>query len=487
MNGEPPLDSGQIQLQDQIFQLRKCFIGHSRNAPWAADLEYGCEEALPSFLFEPWYPDQHFDPTIPLQEKIVEMIAAAQYGVYDLSYWRKDDRSSWEMPRDVFVELGIAIALNRPSLLLQHSGNRTNGISLPQCLSNTSIRVSPFAGLISLKNAIKETLTEWSETAPSQMETCHYCWGDRVCPYYHEHPFARKLKKTPLHCQVSYGNDVDSLDFCDLVEKVMMQFNDITLDYIDKIIPSINDSVLCSFCHQVRSTPVAIYRITPQTKAETFMAIGMSIALEKQFGYKIPKILLARNEEDIPILLRGYDVFIAQNYSEMRRGLRALMPAVIQRVRTRKEREAVKVFLIYAHKDERLLNTLESQLSALKREGLVTIWHDRNIDAGDEWEHEIHKYLNTASIILLLITPDFMASDYCYNIEMKKAIERHERGEARVIPIILRPTNYGAPLNKLKALPTNGKPVTTWENQDEAFLQVVEGIRQVAEQLMASC
>src|SRR5205823_1957427 len=100
------------------------------------------------------------------------------------------------------------------------------------------------------------------------------------------------------------------------------------------------------------------------------------------------------------------------------------------------------------------------QLKSLEREGLIEMWNDRDITAGTEWEREINENLNTSQIILLLISPDFMNSEYCFSIEMKQALERHERGEARVIPIILYQVYWQIkPLSKFQALPPDAKPV----------------------------
>ena len=145
----------------------------------------------------------------------------------------------------------------------------------------------------------------------------------------------------------------------------------------------------------------------------------------------------------------------------------------------------VEIFFCYAHKDEELLNKLKTHLIPLYREGLIgLLWHDRNISAGTEWKQEIDVHLNTADVILLLVSPDFMASDYCYAIEMKRAIERHEQDEACVIPIILRPTDWRiAPLYKLQAFPRNTKPVTLWENRDAAFLDIAQDIRKAVEEI----
>ena len=116
---------------------------------------------------------------------------------------------------------------------------------------------------------------------------------------------------------------------------------------------------------------------------------------------------------------------------------------------------------------------------------MITTWHDRKIGAGTEWRGQIDTHLNAAHIILLLISSDFLASDYCRDVEVKRAMERHEAEEARVIPIILRPAIWqGAPFEKLQALPKDAKSVTTWSNQDEAFVSVAEGIRSAVDELL---
>ncbi len=146
--------------------------------------------------------------------------------------------------------------------------------------------------------------------------------------------------------------------------------------------------------------------------------------------------------------------------------------------------KTIEVFYSYAHEDEKLRDELAKQLRLLRREGKITEWYDRDISEGEEWEHKIDTHLNTARIILLLVSPDFITSDYCYDSEMMRAMERHTTGEARIIPIILRPTDWHtAPFGKLKALPRDGKPVTTWSNREEAFLDVAKGIRRVVEEL----
>ncbi|CAN5906184.1 hypothetical protein BH20PSE1_BH20PSE1_14280 [soil metagenome] len=142
----------------------------------------------------------------------------------------------------------------------------------------------------------------------------------------------------------------------------------------------------------------------------------------------------------------------------------------------------IHLFYSYSHKDEKLRNQLETHLALLRRQGLIHQWHDRRIGAGQEWAGAIDVNLESAQIILLLVSADFIASDYCYEKEMARAIERHEAGEARVIPVILRAVDWkDAPFAKLQALPKDGKPVTAWADRDAAWLDVAQGIRKAVE------
>ncbi|HIK43642.1 MAG TPA: AAA-like domain-containing protein, partial [Leptolyngbyaceae cyanobacterium M65_K2018_010] len=144
------------------------------------------------------------------------------------------------------------------------------------------------------------------------------------------------------------------------------------------------------------------------------------------------------------------------------------------------------LFFSYAHKDEAWRDELAKHLRLLERQGVLSSWHDRQITPGSEWAGQIDQHLEQAQIILLLISADFLASNYCYDIELKRAMERHHQGETVVIPVILRPVDWqGASFSQLQALPKNAKPVTTWENRDEAFTDIAKGIRRVAEGLQA--
>jgi formylglycine-generating enzyme required for sulfatase activity len=140
----------------------------------------------------------------------------------------------------------------------------------------------------------------------------------------------------------------------------------------------------------------------------------------------------------------------------------------------------MEVFFSYAREDEQLQAALIKHLTLLP----IEAWYDRQITAGEEWRNVIDNHLKSAEIILLLISSDFLASEYCQDIELKLALQRHEKGAARVIPVILRPVDWHrASFGKFAALPSNGQPITTWNNRDEAFTNVAKGLQKVIEDL----
>lgn len=150
------------------------------------------------------------------------------------------------------------------------------------------------------------------------------------------------------------------------------------------------------------------------------------------------------------------------------------------------ERKMLRIFYSYSHKDEQLRNKLESHLAVLKRNELIENWHDRKIGAGNEWKGAIDSNLEAAAVILLLVSANFLNSDYCYDVEVKRAMERHEHGSAKVVPIILRPCDWtSAPFGRLQALPTDARAVTDWPNRDKAFTDIAKGLSDQVRQLIS--
>ena len=138
------------------------------------------------------------------------------------------------------------------------------------------------------------------------------------------------------------------------------------------------------------------------------------------------------------------------------------------------------VFLSYSQKDKALRAQLVTHLANLQRQGQIQAWHDGQIEAGTDREDAIEQKLQSAQVILLLISPDFMASDFCYEQQMQQALDRHRQRQARVIPILLRSMDTkGAPFSHLQMLPRDGRAITQWADQDLAFSNVVQGIRRV--------
>lgn len=145
----------------------------------------------------------------------------------------------------------------------------------------------------------------------------------------------------------------------------------------------------------------------------------------------------------------------------------------------------VEVFFSYAHEDEELMNDVRRQLVVVERNGRILKWHDRMIPPGSDWKAQIDHRLDRATIVLLFISPHFIESRYCYEVEGQAALRRHGAGQARVVPVILRPCLWDrTPFAALQALPRDARPVSTWPNRDEACLDVARGVMSIVDDVL---
>lgn len=169
----------------------------------------------------------------------------------------------------------------------------------------------------------------------------------------------------------------------------------------------------------------------------------------------------------------------------------AYLHGLVDRLRAGAETEGQSVpipaFCSYSSKDDAYRERFQVALAVLEREGLLTMWEFRSLEAGTEWDAEIRKHLHAAKLIFLLLSPDFFASRYSVEEELATALKRHAAGTARVVPIIVRPCDWlYTDLRKLQALPKDGKAITEWLNPDAAWQDVTNGIRRVVQSLNAS-
>lgn len=144
---------------------------------------------------------------------------------------------------------------------------------------------------------------------------------------------------------------------------------------------------------------------------------------------------------------------------------------------------AKKLFISYSHADAAQLATLKTHLKPLERSSVIEPWFDGYLLPGDDIDSNVRTALEQAELIALLVSPDFMASDYCYDVEMQTAVSRHDQGSARVVPIILRESQWhSAPFGRLVAVPTDGKPIMSahWPDKDHAWTLVAKGIEAAA-------
>lgn len=193
------------------------------------------------------------------------------------------------------------------------------------------------------------------------------------------------------------------------------------------------------------------------------------------FSLETLAALVAQKFSYSDVLVRNRDSFVtaAQKPSKLNGGIDA---------NTEKHRPGVKLFVSYSHRDQKLLDELVKHLSILQRQGVIERWDDRMISPGEDWKERISAHLEEADVILLLLSSNYMASEYIFSEEMTRILERHKAGQSKVIPIILRPTFWEvAPFSSFQALPSNGVPITAWTNRDEAWVNVAQGIQKALE------
>ncbi|MEE8587242.1 MAG: toll/interleukin-1 receptor domain-containing protein [Acidobacteriota bacterium] len=146
-------------------------------------------------------------------------------------------------------------------------------------------------------------------------------------------------------------------------------------------------------------------------------------------------------------------------------------------------RPPLRIFVSYSIRDSSFLKELKKHADRLGKPSILDSWTDREVRTGSEWRQDLLDQLEKADLILLLVSPAFLATDYVYPVELKRALERQETGDAQLIPIILRPTDWSsAPFANLQALPSQGTAITEWENEGEAWEDVAAGLQSVLQQ-----
>ena len=231
----------------------------------------------------------------------------------------------------------------------------------------------------------------------------------------------------------------------------------------------------------IRADLEHIHRSTPKLQATEQVPVpgreGLMVTYKKLLAFEAKGIrdFVEEHQDDVVTL----------NVAQLLNGIEDPSVKAHEPMRAASRREAIRVAFSYSHKDEELRDQLETHLKLLQRHHLISTWHDRKIFGGEKWEGVIDDNFRRADLILLLVSADFVGSDYCYQTEMGLALQREAKGEARVVPVILRSCDdwKGAPFGRLQSLPKDGKPVTSWPNRDEAWTDVAAGIRKVAEEL----
>lgn len=144
----------------------------------------------------------------------------------------------------------------------------------------------------------------------------------------------------------------------------------------------------------------------------------------------------------------------------------------------------VKIFISYAHEDKAYCTKLANHLRPLVRKGDIEVWTDGEIELGNEWDDEIKNALAESEIVLFLISSDFVNSEYIDGVELKKAMERYQKKDLIIIPVIIRFCDFSSlKLSRFQAAPAGGKPISKWDDHDEAYVNVVMGLKKVIKRL----
>ncbi len=149
------------------------------------------------------------------------------------------------------------------------------------------------------------------------------------------------------------------------------------------------------------------------------------------------------------------------------------------------KRPPLKLFFCYARDDVALRDRLDAHFELLRREGLITTWHDRRISPGSEWSATIEENLRGSDVVVFLLSRSFFASEYIAEVEMRLAMELHEEGSARVVPVLAEPVDDfgGLNISRLQALPLSAedlRPISEWDDEVRALDAVAAGVRRAA-------
>ena len=141
---------------------------------------------------------------------------------------------------------------------------------------------------------------------------------------------------------------------------------------------------------------------------------------------------------------------------------------------------ALTAFISYSHADEKYLERLHKHMALLQRERAIETWTDHQIVPGGKLDGEVAKALERSDVFIALVSPDYLASNYCYDKEFEVALRMAESGQLNILPVIVEPCDWlSSPFSQFLALPKDGKPISEWTNSNVAYLDVVSGIRRV--------
>jgi hypothetical protein len=295
-----------------IMVSEKCFLGYSEESPWVEDFVSACKEVLGESPYNLDIRSTGNSPVMDVttREAFIELIRHAPYGIYDISY-QKDKNGNWHIPGNVFIELGIAIAANQKFLCVRNQKHQN--YPWPDILQGIDRPIIEFSGFRTLQDALQRHFREiyFSSRDNYSDQQCNFI--NKISEYRAKHPRVFYTEQSRIVTVIVDDND-NIEDFRHLVDQELSIQQKLQFSYFENAGEKYTDSFrFCSFCKSIRSSYIHIFRITDSTTAEAYVALGMSLALEKEFPYGLPRLIFSDTEDRQPSLLNGYGIRSASN------------------------------------------------------------------------------------------------------------------------------------------------------------------------------
>jgi hypothetical protein len=312
----------------------KCYIGYPEHGLLSEQLLLACKEILCEnpYNFEINNLDNSLIEERTEQKIVLDLIKDASYGIYDISY-QKDESGNWGIPSNTFMKIGMAIAFNQKFLFVRNT--KKKDFLLPEILQGLDIPIIEFSGVETLKDGLQRDFQKISSVSEKKYsyEQCNF--EHRACEYAERHPRLHYPGQPDSKIRTIIVDSDEKDDFRPIVDLTLKMQDKIQYEYFEKAAQKYDNLIrLCALCHAVRSSYIHIFRVTDQTPAEVYIALGISFSLTK-LPYSIPRLIFLDTENSKPSLLEGYkNIVRAETIKERKKLLNTFVARALTTITT---------------------------------------------------------------------------------------------------------------------------------------------------------